>query len=67
MHTSTYGGNRHAMQDAVRELSASNSSSPESCKNSWSIHPQVPDIVVQHGSGPHNVTYEDTEGVYLGH
>lgn len=53
----------HHVQDALGALSANTSNTQDSQESSWSSHPQVPDIVVQHGSGPHNVIYEDTKGI----
>ena len=50
------------MQEALRELSASTCGIPGPSQNSWSMHPQVPDMVLQQGTGPHAVTFENTGG-----
>lgn len=56
---------KHHVQEALRALSANTGSTQEPQESSWSSHPQLPDVVVQHGTGPHNVTYADTKGTYL--
>ncbi|KAL3131809.1 hypothetical protein ABBQ38_007524 [Trebouxia sp. C0009 RCD-2024] len=50
------------LTEALRALSANTGSTQEPQESSWSSHPQLPDVVVQHGTGPHNVTYADTKG-----
>lgn len=54
----------HHVQEALRALSANTHSPQESQESSWSSHLQLPDVVVQHGTGPHNVIYADTKGIY---
>ena len=50
------------LQEVVKAL-AGQDENEFSEKSSWSNHAELPDVVIQQGTGPHAVDYEDTQGM----
>ena len=50
------------LQEVVKAL-AGQDEVESSEKATWSNHAELPDVLIQQGTGPHIVNYEDTQGM----